>query len=81
MYEVQLDPVAERQRDTLPADALAAFMELRAMLEVSPWSGDRSSTNPAGNMLTHTFGSDGMAWFVVLEERRFVYVTRLLWAG
>lgn len=81
MYEVELDPVAEQQRDALPTEAGVAFMELRAMLEVSPWSGDRSSTNPAGNMLTHAFGGDGLAWYVVMEERRFVYVTRIIWFG
>ncbi|MEU4225283.1 hypothetical protein AB0F17_13370 [Nonomuraea sp. NPDC026600] len=40
MYAVELDPVAEQQRDALPAAALATFMELLAMLEVAPWSGE-----------------------------------------
>ncbi|TMR11511.1 hypothetical protein ETD86_35580 [Nonomuraea turkmeniaca] len=82
MYDVELDPVAEQQRDTLPADALAAFMELRALLEVAPWSGQPlRPDNPKANMLTHTFGGYGVATYVALEERRLVYVVRLVWLG
>jgi hypothetical protein len=33
-------------------------------------------------MLTHPFGdSRGLATYVVMEERRLVYVVRIAWAG
>lgn len=80
MYTVDLDPVAERQRDALPAEAMAAYMELQTLLEVSPWSGKPlRADNPNANMLTHAFGAYGLAMYVVLEERRHVYIARITW--
>lgn len=82
MYTVELDPVAEQQRDALPAEALTAFMELHALLELSPWAGKPFREKiPAGNMLTHEFGGPGVATYFVLEERRLVYVIRITWLG
>lgn len=82
MYTVELDPTAERDRDALPPEAGAAWMELQAMLELAPWGGDPfREDRPEGNMLTHPFGSHGMATYFVLEERRLVYVVSIAWAG
>lgn len=83
MYAVELDPPAEQQRDTLPPAGAAAYMELRALLEVSPWSGEPfREDKPDGNMLTQHFGDGhGMATYFVLEERRLVYVVSITWAG
>jgi hypothetical protein len=81
VYAVEFDPIAEKQRDTLPSTAGPAFMELHTLLEVAPWSGDPPSNNPAGNMLTHTFGDFGVATYLVMEERRLVYVVRVTWIG
>lgn len=83
MYAVEFDPIAEQQRDALPPEAGAAFMELHALLEVAPWSGEPlKRANPQANMLSHPFGDGvGLATYVVMEERRFVYVVRIAWAG
>jgi hypothetical protein len=35
--------------------------------------------NPRGNMLTHAFGELGLATYLVLEERREVYLLRIEW--
>ena len=79
MYAVEFDPPAEKQRDTLPADALAAFMEARALLEIEPWSGIRPANNPSGNMLSLSFGTYGIVTYFVMEERRLVYIVRITW--
>lgn len=83
MYEVEFDPVAEQQRDALAPEAGAAFMELQTMLEVAPWGGKPYRPDkPDGNMLTQHFGDGlGMATYVVMEDRRIVYVVRIAWAG
>ncbi|MEV4101022.1 hypothetical protein AB0J42_12230 [Nonomuraea sp. NPDC049649] len=83
MYEVALDPQAERERDGLQPEACAAFMELLAMLEVAPWGGKSfREDRPKGNMLTQPFGDGlGMATYFVLEERRLVYIVRIAWTG
>ncbi|MFC4006690.1 type II toxin-antitoxin system RelE/ParE family toxin [Nonomuraea purpurea] len=79
MYVVDFDPPAEKQRDALPTEALAALMELRAVLEMTPWSGTPPSNNPAGNMLTMPFGDFGLVTYFVMEERRLVYIVRITW--
>jgi hypothetical protein len=79
VYAVEFDPPAEKQRDELPVGALAAFMELRAALEVAPWSGKRLANNPTGNMLSMPFGETGLITYLVMEERRLVYIVRITW--
>ncbi|MEU7742256.1 hypothetical protein [Nonomuraea sp. NPDC049158] len=79
MYAVEFDPPAEKQRDTLPVEALPAFMEVRALLELALWSGDPPSSNPAGNMLSMPFGHSGIVTYVVMERRQLVYIVRIVW--
>jgi hypothetical protein len=81
VYVILHDPVAEKERDTLPTAAQPHYMELLAMLEVAPWSGDPPTNNPAGNMLSMPFGGLGLATYIVMEQRRLVYVVRITWAG
>lgn len=79
MYDVDFDPPAELQRDGLPVEALTAFMELRATLETAPWNGLRPANNPTGNMLSMPFGDFGLVTYVVMEDRRLVYIVRITW--
>jgi hypothetical protein len=81
VYVVEFDPPAEKQRDLLPVEALSAFMELRTVLELTPWSGDRPTNNPAGNMLSMPFGETGLVTYLVMEDRRLVYIVRITWIG
>ncbi|WP_327046479.1 hypothetical protein OG320_00770 [Microbispora sp. NBC_01189] len=82
MYEVQHDPLAEHQRDALPAEAQPRYMELLAMLELAPWAGDPfKEDKPEGNMRKKVFGGCGIATYLVIEEQRLVYVVRIIWLG
>jgi hypothetical protein len=40
VYRVDTDDRAQQQVDQLPQHALAAYAELRTLLEVAPWSSD-----------------------------------------
>jgi hypothetical protein len=80
MYQLSLDPVAAVQINTVPQEALSPLAELFTLLETAPWSGEPfSPANPRGNMLTHAFGENGLATYLVLEERREVYLLRIEW--
>jgi hypothetical protein len=80
VYQLGLDPVAEDQISALPPEALRPLAELFTLPETAPWSGEPfNRANPRGNMLTHTFGELGLATYLVLEERREVYLLRIEW--
>jgi hypothetical protein len=70
LYDAVPDAVA--QVDELPMPALAAYAELIAFLELTPWEGaPYRDDKPDGNMRTMPFGkrAEGMAVYVILEER------------
>lgn len=80
MYTVDLDPVARQQAEALPIEAINPFLELRALLETHPWSGQPlNPDNPKANLLTQAFGSRGLAVYLVLDEQREVYIVRIDW--
>jgi hypothetical protein len=80
MYELSLDPIAEDQINAVPQEALRPLAELFTLLEIAPWIGEPfNPANPLGNMLTHAFGEIGLATYLVLEERREVYLLRIEW--
>jgi hypothetical protein len=83
LYTIGLEPIVEQQVDELPAEALPHYLELRAFLELTPWSGAPfRRSNPEGNMREKLFGGGrGLAVYVVLEERRMVYIVRITWLG
>jgi hypothetical protein len=79
VYRLTLDPIAEDQINAVPQEALRPLAELFT-LETGPWSGEPfNPANPRGNMLTHAFGELGLATYLVLEERREVYLLRIEW--
>jgi len=50
VYAVGFDPIAERQVDAPPTEALGPFAELLAFLELAPWNGQvLDTTKPKGN--------------------------------
>jgi hypothetical protein len=80
VYQLGLDPIAEAQISTVPAEGLSPLAELFALLEMAPWSGRPfNPAQPRGNMLTHAFGELGLATYLVLEAQREVYVLRIEW--
>ena len=84
MYRVETDQTAQQQIDALPAHALPAYVELRTLLEISPWSGPPvNANNPEGQVRTLTFGANhkGMVTYLILEDQRRVDVLSVLWIG
>lgn len=83
MYEVVDDAQSRSQIDALPAEVLVGFAELRAALEVAPWSGDPLNVaNPDGPVRTLTFGPErqGLVTYLVHAQRR-VDLLDVLWLG
>ena len=82
MYEVTADEQAQAQIEALPVEALAFLAEARAMLEVAPWNGEPiNAENRDAPVPTLTFGPDsqGLAVYLILEDRRQVDLLKILW--
>lgn len=82
MYEVTTDEQSRAQIDALPADALAPFAEVRAMLAVAPWGGDSlNDANPDAPVRTVAFGPEhgGLVTYLILEAERRVDVLDVMW--
>jgi hypothetical protein len=75
VYVLNDDDIANQLHD-LPADALAAYAELRATLEVAPWSGEpASATNPDGAVRFFPFTAgegSGFVYYLILDSQRRV---------
>lgn len=82
MFTVETDGPAQQQIDALPAGALAAYAELRVVLETAPWSGrPYHRDNPDGALRTHTFGIHGLVVYLILDDQRRVDVLMVQWIG
>ncbi|WP_246633184.1 hypothetical protein [Pseudonocardia nigra] len=83
MYRITTDQQSQPQIDALPPEALAPFAEVRATLEVAPWTAGDSlnDNNPDGAVRTLVFGPDrqGMVTYLVLDEQRRVDLLDVLW--
>jgi hypothetical protein len=83
VYRVTTDRDVEQQIDALPAAGLNAYLELRAALEVSPWSGEPLHPDNPKGVLTWSFGGhgEGLVYYLILEDQRRVDIVRVLWIG
>jgi hypothetical protein len=82
LYTVETDGRAKDQVDALPAEALAAYAELRVVLETAPWSGrPYHRDNPQGAVRARSFGTHGMVVYLILEDQRRVDVLLVQWVG
>jgi hypothetical protein len=86
VYSVETVADARHEIAALPANALASFAELMALLEVAPWSGDAYiRRGRATNMRADPFGAnaEGLAIYLIAEAARRVVVVRVrvLWIG
>lgn len=82
MYTVETDGQSQEQIEALPADALAAYAELRVVLETAPWSGrPYRPENPDGALRVRTFGGRGLVVYLILEDQRRVDVLMVQWVG
>jgi hypothetical protein len=82
VYTYDAVPDAVAQVDELPVAALAAYAELIAFLELTPWEGaPYREDKPEGTMRTMAFGkrAEGMAVYVILEDQRRVVVVSVTW--
>lgn len=82
MYDVITDEQAKPHVDALPAEALAAYAELRVALETAPWSGrPYHRDNPEGAVRVRSFATYGQVVYLILEDQRRVDVLLVQWAG
>ena len=84
MYRVVTDDEIADQLDALPPRALAAFAELRVLLEVDPWAGGPvNPDNPDGSVRTMSFGMDpgGVVACLILDDIRRVGLVQIAWLG
>jgi hypothetical protein len=68
----------------LPSEALEAYAELVAALEVCPRSGpSHHAANPDGAVRRWTFGPGdaGQVVYLILEDRREVHLLVVQWLG
>ncbi len=81
MYTVETDEQAQQQVAALPPEALPAYAEARALLEVSPWAGTPyHRRKPDGPLRTVAFGNAGMVTYLILDDQRRVDVLQVFWA-
>lgn len=83
MYEVRGDEVVDDQIAHLPAHAQSGFMELRAMLEVAPWSGaPYTDSHPDSGLRLATFcHGDGLVSYMIREDDRLVDLLQVVYLG
>ena len=76
MYAVRSSDEVDEQIAQLPYNGAARFAELRAALELDPWSGEPYiRADPHSAMRTHTLAAasgDGFVVCMVLERDRLV---------
>lgn len=63
---------------------MAPFLEVRATLEVAPWSGDPlNDRDPDSPVRTVVFGlqGQGLVTYLILERNRRVDILDVLWLG
>lgn len=84
MYTVRSSDQVDDQLAHLPRHALGAFAELRAVLEIAPWSGDSiNDADPNAPVRSHAFGPEGrgVVYYLIQERDRLVDLLDILWAG
>jgi hypothetical protein len=82
VYEVRTDELVEAQLAELPESLAGPYREVRAMLEVAPWSGDSlKPSNPSANVYSVAFGPDGTGsvFYLIQEDVRLVKVLEVVW--
>lgn len=82
VYEVDEAAIADDVA-ALPADARAAFAELRTVLELVPWNGRPvARSNPAGQfrwLPLNTASGSGFVQYVIMEHEYRVSLVGLIW--
>jgi hypothetical protein len=84
VYRITVYPEPAEQIAALPDEALAAYLEVLAVLELMPWNGHpQNDDNPEGAVRRWAFGPGkaGHVVYLVLEEQQEVHVVLVQWFG
>jgi hypothetical protein len=82
LYTVVTDEQAQPHVDSLPVEALAAFAEVRVLLETAPWAGrPYHLNNPHGPLRVQPFATYGQVLYLILEDQRRVDILMVQWVG
>lgn len=83
MYQVRTYEEAAASVDALPVDALAGYVGVLDVLELTPWNGlPLNKDNPDGAVRQLVFGrEDGIVTYLILEHEQRVDVLRVTWVG
>jgi hypothetical protein len=83
MYDVTTDERSGPQIEALPTHGLAPFAEVRAALEVAPWSTGEPLNDeyPEAPVRAVLFGAEGqgMVTYLVLDRQRRVDILDVTW--
>ncbi len=82
MYRIVPDPETLDQVAALPLEALDAYAEVLAVLELKPWNGrPQHQDNPDAAVRYWNFGTDGAGQvvYLILEEQREVHLLLVQW--
>jgi hypothetical protein len=80
VYQVEYGREARAQADSLPAAGRHALAEAIEQLGEDPWSGQRLPSYPP-EFRGWSFGTWGLAVYLIRERQTTVTVLDLLWAG
>jgi hypothetical protein len=82
LYTVLTDEQAQPQVEALPGNALAAYAEVRVLLETAPWSGrPYRLEKPDGPVRIQPFATYGQVVYLIIEDMRRVDVLMVQWVG
>jgi hypothetical protein len=83
VYQVRTYEEAAASVDALPVDALAGYVGVLDVLELTPWNGlPLNKDNPDRAVRQLVFGrEDGIVTYLILEHEQRVDVLRVTWAG
>jgi hypothetical protein len=84
VYQLVPDAATIDQVAALPVEALSAYVEVLAVLELKPWAGEpQHAANPDGAMRRWIFGAGGSGQLIYLiaEDRREVHLLMVQWLG
>ncbi|MBC8093113.1 MAG: hypothetical protein H7Y15_14480 [Pseudonocardia sp.] len=84
MYELRSSDHVDDQVTHLPREVLVGFAEVRAVLEVAPWSGESiHDASPHAPVRSWAFGPDGrgVVYYLIQERLRLVDLLDVLWTG
>ena len=78
-YQVTVSPAAARQVAGMPPAARVALAGVLERLAADPWAGEPYHPRLSPEFRTITFGSGGLAAYIVSDRRQVVLVEHVTW--